>query len=605
MKLVPRRVVVAALSAAVVAATAGVSTWALADETPDAPVRLVVGLKSGVGTAAPLGAVSAMGVREIDAAGPAQQAMSALRAQTIEVSPARKDRVIAALKSNPDVAYVEVDRVRKMTAVTPDDPFYTGKDEDEPHLPLQVEVDNVRLPEAWETTTGDAAVKIAVVDTGVTKTGDLADAVLDGYNYVSNTTNAADDVSGAGPNGHGTAVASLIAGRGNNGEGMAGGCWSCKIIPVKVLDKNGNGYDSNVAKGIVYATKAGAKIINLSLGGSGSSQVLADAVSYANLKGVLVVAAAGNEGGTTHETAKQYPAAYSDVVAVGATGRNTDQRAGFSSFNKSGDTWVDIAAPGVVAAMDRYGNYHTGWPGTSFAAPMVSGVAGLIKTVHPDYTGWSMQRALLKSARPISPSGWVTYGMLDAAKALTIATDPEPPTLTGLSTPGEGWRMHGKVAIKPTGIADPWSGMRNVDLYVDGIYKAQDRTAPYEFTYDTTGRNGKVALEIRAYDKAGNRAVFKRSITADNILPTVKITSGPANGATVSGTVKLTATASDANGVRTVEMLINGKVKQTDTTAPYNFSFKASSYASGMKVQVRATDVAKNIKYDATRTYKR
>jgi thermitase len=591
MKHVSRRVTVGVLSATVVATMVGVSTWAMAGESPSAaPVRLVVGLKLGADTAAPMRTVSAMGARSIDATGPAQQAMSALSAKTLEVSGARSAKVIAALKSDPNVSYVEVDHVRKAYDLNPNDPMYT-----EGH---QGEVDQVNLPAAWGTTTGDSAVKIAVLDTGVTKKGDLEGAVLGGYNYVSNTGNTDDDF------GHGTTVASLIAGRGNNGEGMAGGCWSCGIIPVKVLDKNGNGYDSNVAKGIVYATNVGAKIINMSLGGSETSQVLADAVAYANLKGVLVVAAAGNAGLTTARNTKQYPAAYPDVVAVGATARGSDERADFSSYNKSGDVWVDMAAPGVVAGMDRYGNYHTGEAGTSFAAPMVSGAAGLIKTLHPGWTGWSLQRALLVSARQISTTGWSKYGMLDAAKALTITTDVDAPTITNV-TPGQGWRMHGKVTITPAGVGDAWSGVRNVDLLVDGAYKAQDRTAPYSFTYDTAGRNGTVKFQINVYDKAGNKKIYERWITADNTLPTAKITSGPANNARVSGTVKIGASATDANGVKKVELLINGTVKGTDTTSPYNFSFAASSQPNPMKVQIRATDNAGNVKYDTTRTYKR
>jgi hypothetical protein len=574
---------------------AGVSTWAFAGETPAAaPVRLVVGVKLGADTAAPMRTVSSMGVRSTDVAGPAQQAMSALRAQTMEVSAARSSKVIAALKSDPNVAYVEVDHVRKASDISPNDPVYTNG--------LQPEVDQVRLPAAWGTTTGSTAVKIAVLDTGVSKQGDLVGAVLGGYNYVSNNGITDDDFDVYG---HGTMVASLIAARGNNAEGMAGGCWQCGIIPVKVLDSNGNGYDSNIAKGIVYATNVGAKIINMSLSGPQWSQVLADAVAYANLKGVLVVASAGNNGLTSAKNTKQYPAAYPDVVAVGATAAGSDARADFSSYNKPGDSWVDMAAPGVDTVMDRSGNYHDGVQGTSFAAPMVAGAAGLIKTVHPEYTGWSMQRALLISARPINTDGWSKYGMLDAAKALTITSDVTPPTISGISSPGEGWRVHGTITITPTGVGDTWSGVRNVDLFANGVYKAQDRTSPYSFTYNTAGINGPVKLQLRVYDKAGNRTTFDRSIIADNILPTVKITSAPANNAKVSGTVKIAASASDANGIRRVEMLINGTVKQTDTTSPYNFSFTASQQPNPMKVQVRAVDNAGNIKYDTTRTYTR
>jgi thermitase len=591
MKFVSRRVTVGALSAAVVVTMAGVSTWALADEAPARPVRLIVGLKSN----APLsmtaeGTVSSMGVRSMDAAGPAQQAMSKLRAHTMEVSASRKAAVMAALRSNPNVAYVEVDHVRKASAVTPNDPMYTeGR---------QPEVDKVELPAAWETTKGDAAVKVAVLDTGVTSVGDLTGAVLPGYNYVSNNTNAADDY------GHGTMVASLIAARGDNDDGMAGGCWNCAIVPVKVLDSHGNGNDSDIAKGIVWAVdKAGAKIINMSLGGDDTSQVLSDAVAYANLRGVLVVAAAGNENSTAHH----YPAALTDVLAVGATERDSDARADYSNYNAPGDRWVDLVAPGDVTTMDRFGDYHTGMQGTSFAAPIVSGAAALIKSQHPDYTGWSMARALMISTRPLADGSWTRYGMLDAAKALTIGTDTDAPTITGVSNPGVNWRRRGIVTVTPTGVVDNTggSGIRNVTLYADGVYKTQDLAAPFSLPYNTAGRNGPVNLQLRVYDKAGNRTTFDRTFIADNTVPKVKITSAPKNKAKVKGTVKIAVTASDTYGMRRVEMLINGKVVQTDTTSSYNFSFSASKQAKTMKVQIRAIDLAGNVKYETTRTYTR
>jgi hypothetical protein len=377
------------------------------------------------------------------------------------------------------------------------------------------------------------------------------------------------------------------------------------ILPVKVLDRNGSGYDSNVAKGIIYAADKGASIINMSLGGTAYSKTLSEAVAYANRKGVLVVAAAGNAGLTGSKNTKMYPAALTDVLAVGATAKGSDDRADFSSFNKKGDTWVDMAAPGVITAMDPAGVYHTDQEGTSFAAPMVAGAAALVKSVHPSYTGWSLQRAMLSSARPIATDGWSKYGMLDAAKALTITTDVTPPTITGMSAPGSGSRNRGTITVTPTGIKDNSSGVRNVYLYADGVYKAQDFTAPYSLKYNSAGRNGTVKLQIRVYDKAGNRTNFDRSIIADNTLPKVKIASGPKNKAKVKGTVKLTATASDYYGVRRVELLIGGKVVQKDATSPYAFSFTASKQPKTMKVQIRAIDNAGNVKYDTARTYTR
>jgi thermitase len=588
MKHVTRRVTVGALSAAVVATMAGVSTWALAGETPaEAPVRLIVATKSGADTSAPLRVAASVGASAVNAAGPAQQATAPERTQTLQVSKARSARAIAALRSDPNVRYVEVDQVRKAAAVTVDDPMYTDGH--------QGELDQVRLPLAWEEAGTGSAVKVAVLDTGVTQIGDLAGAVTGGWNYVGNNSNTTDDY------GHGTTVSSIIAARGGNNAGMAGACWTCVILPVKVLDKNGNGYDSNIAKGVVYAADKGAQIINMSLGGTGYSKTLSEAVAYANRKGALVVAAAGNAGNTT----KMYPAAYTDVVAVGATAQNSDERAPWSSYNKSGDSWVDMAAPGVITGMDRFGVYHTNEEGTSFAAPMVSGVAALIKTAHPSYSGWSLQRALLTSARPIVDQGWSKYGMLNAGKALEIGTDEVKPTITGISAPGSGSRNHGTITVTPTGIADDWSGVRVVALYADGVYKSQDWTAPYALPYNSAGRNGTVKLQVRVWDKAGNRTDFDRSIIADNTAPKVKITSGPKNKAKVKGTVKITATASDTYGVRRVELLINGKVIQKDTTSPYAFSFTASKQPKTMKVQVRALDNAGNYKYETTRNYTR
>lgn len=590
MKHATRRVTVGALSAAVVATMAGISTWALAEEAPaQAPVRLIVSTKSGADTAAPLRTVSTLGVRSVDA-GPAAQAMAAMRAQILEVSAARSKKVIAALRSDPNVSYVEVDHVRKVAEVTPNDPMYTGG--------YQTEVDRVRLPAAWQTTTGKA-VKIAVLDTGVTKRGDLNGAVLGGWNYVSNNSNTTDDV------GHGTTVASIIAARGNNNAGMAGGCWSCVILPVKVLDRYGNGYDSNIAKGIIFAADKGAAVINMSLGGTSYSKTLSAAVAYANRKGVLIVAAAGNAGRTSSRNAKQYPAALTDVLAVGATAKNSDARADFSSYNKRGDAWVDMAAPGVITGMDTSGAYHTNQDGTSFAAPMVAGAAGLIKSAHPGYTGYSVQRALLSSTRKIASDGWSKYGMLDAAKALTIGSDVTPPTITGLSAPRAGARQHGTIAVVPVGVRDNSSGVLRVVLYADGVYQSQDYTSPYSLPYNSSKRNGVVKLQVRVFDRAGNRKNFDRSIIADNILPKAKITSGPKNKAKVKGTVKIAATASDASGIRRVELVINGKVVGTDTAAPYAFAFRAVKQPAKMKVQLRAVDNAGNVGYDATRNYTR
>ncbi|MET0418591.1 MAG: S8 family serine peptidase, partial [Actinoplanes sp.] len=366
MKLTKRRVTVGLISTAVVVAMTSVTTWALAETSskPAAstkPVRLIVGYKDGARAAAAEARMSALGARRT-ASGAGQQALTELDATTIEVPATQSAATIASLRSDPNVAYVEVDRVRKAFETTPDDPIYDR----------QPEMREVRANIAWDTTTG-SAVTIAVLDTGVTATGDLAGATVAGYDFVNNDASPTDD------QGHGTAVASLIAARGNNSAGMAGVCWSCRIMPVKVLDARGDGYDSDIAKGIIWAVQKGAKVINMSLGGAGTSKALTDAVAYANMNSVLVVAAAGNGTGTV----PQYPAALTDVVGVGATARcpnfdtsplcttGTNALDSYSARNSSSGRWVDVAAPGNVVAMDRSGNYNTGTTGTSFASPLV------------------------------------------------------------------------------------------------------------------------------------------------------------------------------------------------------------------------------------------
>jgi thermitase len=513
------------------------------------------------------------------------------------VPASKQSVVVAALRAQPGVKYVEVDQLGAHTQdIHPNDPKYVSGE--------QPEVDRAHLPAAWQTTTG-ANVKVAVLDTGVTPAADIAGAVAGGFNYVSNNGNVVDN------NGHGTAVSSLIAGRGNDGAGMAGSCWRCTIIPVKVLDGNGDGYWSDIAKGITYATNVGASIINLSLGGVSGAKVLQDAVAYANSRGVLVVASAGNNGYGDEgvaPTAKMYPAAYPDVLGVGATARGTDTKAGYSSYNKKGDSWVDIAAPGddLVLTWDENGNdVYQVWHGTSFAAPMVSGAAALVKSKHPNYNGWSLLRSIIASGRTIPASGWAKYGLLDAAKALTITTDGTAPKVA-VTSPGQGARVHGSVTLK-TSTSDNWSGVRYVDFYVDGKYKARDYTAPFQWAYNTkTHGNGRADYTVRAYDKAGNVAVASRYLTVDNTVPNVWISSGPKNNAKVKGTVTLKIGAYDTQtGIQRVDLLINGKVKKTDKTNPYSVSFAASAQPKTFKVQIKAVDNAGNVKLSSARTYKR
>lgn len=263
--------------------------------------------------------------------------------------------LVRALARNPNVAYAELDYLADANW-TPNDPSFSA----------QWALPKVQAPAAWDYARGTSAVLIAVVDTGVDLSHpDLAGKVrtdID-WDFVNNDATAQDD------NGHGTHLAGTVAAATNNGTGIAGMCPNCSILPVKVLNASGSGSYSAIASGIRYAADKGAKVINLSLGGSSGATTLSDAVVYANGKGALQVCAVGGSNSST----PSYPAYYSQCVAVAATDQN-DNKASFSSYG----TWVDTSAPGVsIYSTYLNGGYAT-LSGASMATAHAAGLAGLL-----------------------------------------------------------------------------------------------------------------------------------------------------------------------------------------------------------------------------------
>ena len=242
-----------------------------------------------------------------------------LRVHVLSVRSDRAEAVLAELRSSPIVLYAQRDTV--VTALrTPNDELW----------PSQWSPRKTRAPQAWSLTTGSARVVVAVADTGVdSNQPDLRGKVVAGYDFVHGDSAATDD------NGHGTAVAGVVAASGNNGIGVAGYCWQCRVMPVKVLGADGPGFSSTLAQGIVWATDHGARIVNASLGGPDSDAAVAGATQYAAAHGSLVVAAAGNDSSSVLE----YPAALPGVLSVGATDR-ADHLYGFSNAGAA------VAAPG-------------------------------------------------------------------------------------------------------------------------------------------------------------------------------------------------------------------------------------------------------------------
>lgn len=269
---------------------------------------------------------------------------------------------------------------------------------------------------AWTTTKG-GGVTVAVVDSGVRATHqDLAGAVSGGTDLVTNGGDGTND-----QNGHGTHVAAIVAAR-LNGKGIAGAAPAARIMPVRVLDGSGSGYSSDVAEGIIYAADHGARVINLSLGGSSPSQGTRTAIQYAIGKGAVVVAAAGNSGQSGNTPL--YPAAFPEPIAVAAV----DSSLRRAAFSNSG-AYVDVAAPGdsIVSAWGS-GDAHYAWAsGTSMAAPHVSAAAALVLAAHPSYTPAQVRERIETTARDLGPSGrddQYGTGLVDPKRAMAAALPP-------------------------------------------------------------------------------------------------------------------------------------------------------------------------------------
>ncbi|HEY5479543.1 MAG TPA: S8 family serine peptidase [Gaiellaceae bacterium] len=324
----------------------------------------------------------------------------------VRVPAAEKKQALSLLRRQPGVTYAEANGTVHASAVSINDPVSLG---------LPWPLDNPLFPDAWSLTTGDSNVVVAVVDSGVQADHpELLGRVLPGYDFVNNDSDPSDD------DGHGTEVAGVIAAQGNNGIGIAGACWKCKIMPVKVLDSSGTGSDIDVASGIVWAVDHGADVINMSLGGTATSQTLADAVSYAERLGVVVVAAAGNDGSTTRATTPNYPAAYPGVISVAGV----DETNALYDWSNHG-SWIMVGAPGCTYSTTLNGSYG-GFCGTSTASPFVAGLAGLARSYNLAATASSVVSTIETTAQ--APLGDTAHGLINANAALAgIATAPAGP----------------------------------------------------------------------------------------------------------------------------------------------------------------------------------
>ena len=293
---------------------------------------------------------------------------------------------------------------------------------------------SIWAPDAWAISVKDGTgVTVAVIDSGIDTTHpDLTGKLVAGYDFYNDDANADDD------NGHGTHVAGVIAANTNNAKGIAGIAFNARLMPVKVCASGGSCPSYEIAAGLVFATDKGAKIANLSLGGSQISTTIQGAVQYALSRNVIVIAAAGNTFGTAY----QYPASFDGVISVAAHDIDGNH-ASFSTANNR----VTISAPGVeivstyppefadcVVDIDPIGagiedvtlpDGYCNLSGTSMATPHVSGIAALLVADKIATTPAAVREALICSAYDINNNGYDNeygYGLVQADWALTWTT---------------------------------------------------------------------------------------------------------------------------------------------------------------------------------------
>ncbi|MGQ9660706.1 MAG: S8 family serine peptidase [Kiritimatiellia bacterium] len=333
----------------------------------------------------------------------------------------------AVYENDPRVRYVEPNYIVH-ALVVPNDPMFLNL----------WGMQRIRGPEAWDRTTGNPQIVVAVIDTGIRRTHeDLAPNMwanpdeipgngLDddgngyvddvyGWDFVNNDNDPNDDHF------HGTHVAGTIGAVGNNGLGVVGVNWNVKLVAVKFLSASGSGTLANAVRAVDYTIglKKYIRLTNNSWGGGGYSQALKDAIDAADAAGQLFIAAAGNSG-SDNDITPTYPSSYdsSNIIAV-ASIANGGVLSGFSCYGKNS---VDIAAPGsaILSTWNTADNAYNTISGTSMATPHVAGACALIWGMQPSLTHMEVRNAILKGAAP-NPNlvGRVaTDGELDLVRAM-------------------------------------------------------------------------------------------------------------------------------------------------------------------------------------------
>ncbi|MEQ1833329.1 MAG: S8 family serine peptidase, partial [Candidatus Eisenbacteria bacterium] len=407
------------------------------------PGELIVKYKLGTGPTS-----RAQALARVPDAQPLRE-LAIINAQQVRFSGIPMAEAIARLRQDPAVVYAEPNYEIHLDRV-PNDPRFgelyamrnVGQTGGTPGA-------DIRATSAWDLFTGDPEVKVGVIDTGIdfnhpdlaaniwTNPGEIAGNGIDddhngyvddihGYDFVNNDGSPMDD------NGHGTHCSGTIAGVGDNGIGVAGVSWRCKLVGIKFLSSGGSGTTAAAIQSVQYAVAVGVRLTSNSWGGGEFSTALFDAIQAAGASGQLFVAAAGNSG-SDNDLFPHYPASYNSpfIISVAATD-DSDQMAGFSCF---GRTSVDLGAPGVDILSTFPGASYNTLSGTSMATPHVSGAVAMIMGRFPLATNLQARDILLSSTDsiPALAGRTVTGGRLNLLRAIQLPDSLPPASVADLA----------------------------------------------------------------------------------------------------------------------------------------------------------------------------
>ncbi len=449
----------------------------------------------------------------------------------IKIDSDRVQLLKTLLGNNQAISFVQENHIYKAQGV-PSDPQYSQ----------QWGLSIIHASQAWDSTKG-AGVKVAIVDSGVDLNHpDLAANIdhnsngsVNGYNVFHDTSifpvgSYGYDASSlpTDKNGHGTHVAGIVAAA-ENGQGVVGVAPKAKIIPVRVLDKDGEGDDLSIAQGIHWAADHGARVINLSLGGPSVGSVVNDAIKYARGKGDVIVAAAGNYGKGTIS----YPAALPGVISVAAT-TNTNELASFSNYGSG----LDVSAPGayILSTLPTYNvtlnqegapNNYGYMDGTSMASPFAAGVAALVIANNPGFTPDQVEQKMKSTTLDLGPKGTDTTfgaGLLDAGKAAQSEFAPAP-----TPTPEQGLEQKATVNVSSANVR---SGPGTINSVITVVNQGT--------VFNVTGASGNWSKVKLANGTSGYVATSLIKLIEDNATVTsaqVNVRSGPSTQYSVIATV--------------------------------------------------------------------